>query len=440
MRVSPPFEILDVDLAHGVPAVDANLGRPALVILRYRGAVIGRAHLLPTDLPMTAAEFAAFAGRHVWWCVTELSRTGGADGTLQPERTDPVPPAPESGAALLQSLDAVLDERRTRPVTASASIVICTRHRPRELTDCLASIAAGGEAAREVIVVDNGPDPETEAAARAANARYVIEPRPGLNIARNTGLRASNADVVVFVDDDVRPEPGFVDALLRRFDRNDVGVVCGLVLPLVLETDAQVGFEYALGFGGMGFLPLSFDRGFLAGWRWGPPLWELGAGANMAVRRDMALRVGGFDERLGAGVLGGCGDDTDFWHNILASGGIVRYEPLSVVRHRHRETWSALERQAAGYAKGHVIALFAAHARGQAGGNLSRAFGFMPAWYVRRILHAPTRWMFGDPDRLLFSSLRGYFAGLRHVRLAFARQPQPRASTEAARREAHRLR
>ena len=180
---------------------------------------------------------------------------------MLPSRTEAEPLG--SKDALLERLDAVLAERRSRPITLSASIVICTRLRPADLAACLAAIEAERVAGREIVVVDNGPDAETEAVVRAAEGvRYIVEPIRGLNNARNTGLRAATGDVVVYVDDDVRPEPGWVDALLRRFDRPEVGVVCGLVLPEALETEGQIGFQYDLGFGGMGTEPIAFTRSY----------------------------------------------------------------------------------------------------------------------------------------------------------------------------------
>jgi GT2 family glycosyltransferase len=418
MRRPPaPLGILDVELADGAPVLPRRLDRPALVLLRWRGAVIGRAHLMPSDLPMTVAEAAAFAAANAGPTIAERVRLGDADDRMTP-LPRPATLHPLDAAGLLAALERALTARRSQPVTVSASIAVCTRDRPADLADCLAAIRAATGNGIETIVVDNGPGEATEQVTRATGARYVAEPRPGLNRARNAALRASERDVVVFVDDDVRPEAGFAEALLRRFDRADVAVVTALVLPLELRTGAQVGFEYELGFGGMELLPLAFDRDFLDGWRWAAPVWDIGAGATMAVRREAALRIGGFDERIGAGVLGGCGDDTEFWHNVLHHGLTIRYEPLAVVRHRHREDDAALRRQAAGYAKGHLVSLFATHARG-APGALARAFVFLPLWYARRAAALPGHAIMGHPDRLFLASLGGYLAGLRHVGLAF---------------------
>src|ERR1700678_1350665 len=99
-----------------------------------------------------------------------------------------------------------------------ASIVIPTRDRLPYLEVALASIAPQASArGAEVLVVDDsgGSDGARELAARFG-ARYRAHPRPlGLNVARNTGVEQTDGELVVFVDDDVRARPGWLDALLH---------------------------------------------------------------------------------------------------------------------------------------------------------------------------------------------------------------------------------
>lgn len=425
MRPPAPWHILDVDLAERDGPFDPGIDRPALTILRYRGAVLGRTWLLPSDLPMTAAEFAELAGQICGSPVQELVRLHTQDDVLRVQGAPMRPDALAPGADALERLDAALSARRARPVSLTASIVICTRQRPQELAACLDAIAPEIAAGREVIVIDNGPDDVTRTVAETAGARYDVEPRPGVSRAKNRGIAMAQGDVVVCVDDDVRPEPGWIEPLLRRFDAPDVGVVTGLVLPAELDTDAQIGFEHDLGFGGMGLIPLVFDSAFLRDCPGSPPLWEIGAGANMAIRREVALKVGGFDPRVGPGVAGGAGDDTEFWQSVLLNGFSIRYEPLSVVRHKHRDTLADLKRQAHGYGKGHIIGLFVSYARTGEWRDLRRVFLTLPRrYYARRLLRAPLRWLKGDPDRLLWSSLRGYFSAFGHIGMAFS-NPAP---------------
>ena len=118
-------------------------------------------------------------------------------------------------------------------MTVACSVVIATAHRPERLRACLAALAAdppppGG---REVLVVDNAPDRETELVATAAGARWLPEPRPGKSHALNAGVGEAVGDVVLFLDDDVVVRPGWSAALAAAATRPGVGVAGARLLP-----------------------------------------------------------------------------------------------------------------------------------------------------------------------------------------------------------------
>ena len=97
-----------------------------------------------------------------------------------------------------------------------AAVVIPTQRRAPYLEVALASIVPQARAAEaEVLVVDDGPDEATRAAAERHGARYLRHDAPrGLNAARNAALQATDAPLVCFVDDDVEVRPGWLAALL----------------------------------------------------------------------------------------------------------------------------------------------------------------------------------------------------------------------------------
>jgi starch synthase len=70
-----------------------------------------------------------------------------------------------------------------------------------------------------------------------------------------------------------------------------------------------------------------------------------GAGANLSVRRDVALRLGGFDEALDTGPPLPGGGDLDMLHRVVRHGYPLVYEPRAVVFHRHRRDAEGLRRQ-----------------------------------------------------------------------------------------------
>ena len=125
-----------------------------------------------------------------------------------------------------------------RQTAARSSVVICTRDRAEELSRCPRFPAGAEPRAGSGLVVDNASrdDGRTRVAALAAGADYVREDRPGLDIARNRGVRAATGDIVAFTDDDVRLHPRWLERLTAAFDADRILAVTGLALPAELET------------------------------------------------------------------------------------------------------------------------------------------------------------------------------------------------------------
>jgi glycosyltransferase involved in cell wall biosynthesis len=76
----------------------------------------------------------------------------------------------------------------------SASVVICTRDRPKNLERGLALFRLRSVQPAEIIVVDNASNgPQSRDVALAAGAIYVRGDRPGLDIARNSGAKRAGS-------------------------------------------------------------------------------------------------------------------------------------------------------------------------------------------------------------------------------------------------------
>ncbi|MBI1877416.1 MAG: glycosyltransferase family 2 protein, partial [Chloroflexi bacterium] len=83
------------------------------------------------------------------------------------------------------------------------TIAICTRNRSSQLQCCLASLQPQVEGQCEILVVDSAPtDSTTQLVTTAAGERYIATSRPGLNVARNLGLRTARGEIIAFIDDD----------------------------------------------------------------------------------------------------------------------------------------------------------------------------------------------------------------------------------------------
>lgn len=101
------------------------------------------------------------------------------------------------------------------------SVVVPHLNQPESLAACLASLADQSidSAFYEVIVVDNGSSrvPQ-EAALPYPNMRIISEPQPGPGPARNTGVRAARAELLIFMDADCRADRNWLATALRELN------------------------------------------------------------------------------------------------------------------------------------------------------------------------------------------------------------------------------
>lgn len=228
------------------------------------------------------------------------------------------------------------------------TVAICTRKRPDDLrTALLAATSTVG--VDRVLVVDNDADGSAgPVAAEFPMVDYVIEPRPGLDRARNRALAECTTELLGFCDDDARLDPHWAGQVRRVFgDDPEAAAVTGLVLPAQLDHEAQDLFERTGGFR-RGF---ERKRGVAqltpTGWRSNGMLGigDYGVGTNMTFRCSVFDRVGRFDEALDAGTIVGGAGDLDMLFRVAMDGNAIVYEPSAIIWHRHRETSRALGRQ-----------------------------------------------------------------------------------------------
>lgn len=245
------------------------------------------------------------------------------------------------------------------------SVVVCTRDRPEQIRKCLSRLAGQKYPRFEVVVVDNAPTSDAlrtvveSQAGEGAEFRYCVEQRPGLSWARNAGIAAAASDIIAFLDDDDEPDEYWLAGVADGFAKGErVGCVSGIVLPARLDNAVENLFEEVGGHSkGRGFVRETFAKS-------GPqsPLWPLppfGVGANMAFRRAVLDRIGGFDVALGAGTPTGGGEDTLAITLVMLCGYEVAYEPVALMWHHHRQDIASLNKQLHGYSVG-LTAFYAA--------------------------------------------------------------------------------
>lgn len=175
----------------------------------------------------------------------------------------------------------------------------------------------------ELLVVENACTDGTPAFVDSAklpnmDCRPLHEPRKGQVRARNLGLSAARGEIIVFTDDDVRPQPDWLEQICRRMKEDHCDALIGAVrLAPHLERPWMTRRLRAY---------LSVTEGLEDGW-----LTEA-IGANMAFHRGVLERVPRFDEELGPGALG-FGDDSLFSWQLEKAGFRLGRAPKAMVEH-----------------------------------------------------------------------------------------------------------
>ncbi len=347
-KMFQPRQVLDVELSKPLPTLHSQGQRysEALLLVRLHGYPIAQ---VMVSLPLSSEELAAELWQHLEPSInTFLKRHGLAAATSlsDPQLTD-------LGLSLAAQREAL---RERAPFI---SVVICSRDRAESLERCLESVIALDYPNYEIILVDNAPS--SDATKRVAEKfreagvalRYVLEPIPGVSVARNTALSYVNGDIVACIDDDELADPLWLLELAQAFERDEnITAVAGVIVPAELETQAQVWFEEFGGHSkGRGFTPDIFN--ISTHYKQSPlfPAPPFGTGANMAFKTK-AIQDIGFDTTLGAGTPSQGGEDTAVFFDVLMAGQTVVYQPSAITRHYHRRDVAGLRKQLYGYGLG----------------------------------------------------------------------------------------
>ncbi len=214
------------------------------------------------------------------------------------------------------------------------SIIIPTYNRSRVLLQALKSLQEQTLETFELLVVDNAADPEIKSMVAEFNqtarvpVNYVPEPQLGLHNARHAGARAAKGDVLVFTDDDATFDTVWLQAYADAFTKHPEMVAAGgPVRPIWEAPPPQWLLDY------MGdskiFNTLSLmepygefrldSQGFFFG-------------VNMAIRRDVLFKVGGFNPESFGDIWLGDGEsglNRKLWKDNL----LVGYVPTAMVHH-----------------------------------------------------------------------------------------------------------
>ena len=203
------------------------------------------------------------------------------------------------------------------PKSRGLSVAVCTSRTP--VAGCLEALREQVAPARLVVVASGGGEGD------------LVEPRPGLSHARNRALawaEEAGAEALAFVDDDAIVEPGWYEALARRWDEAPPEVACigGPIRPL-FAVDPPGWYSDRIA-----HVLTLLDRGPEV--RDLDPRVEAVYGANVSFRVEPLVRVGGFDPALGhSGARVFFGEEDEAQRALARLGLRTRYVPDAAVRH-----------------------------------------------------------------------------------------------------------
>ena len=217
------------------------------------------------------------------------------------------------------------------------SVVVCSYNAERTMEACLASLEKLNYPDYEVIVVNDGSTDRTlEIAQRFPYCRIISQPNKGLSAARNVGAEASTGEIVAYTDSDCVADPDWLAYLVAKMESAQLMACGGPNFPP--PEDSLVPAAVAVSPGGPTHVLLSDDVA------------EHIAGCNMAFRRDVLLRMGGFDP-----IYRAAGDDVDICWRFQDAGYTIGFSPAAVVWHFRRNTVKAYIGQQRGYGKAEAL-------------------------------------------------------------------------------------
>ncbi|NQV07833.1 glycosyltransferase, partial [bacterium] len=221
----------------------------------------------------------------------------------------------------------------------SVSVVVCayTADRWDQMVASVESVLDQSMPPKDtILVIDHNP--ELLAAARSRfPAMHVIanDGQQGLSDARNTGVSASNGEVVAFLDDDATADPAWLERLTGAFDD-----------PKVIAAGGKADPEWEMG--KPSWFPEEFNWVVGCTYRGhrdaaGPVRNVIGC--NMAFRREVIDTAGGFKASLGrVGTRPVGGEETELSIRAASAfpGSVVWFDPEALISHfvpASRRTW-----------------------------------------------------------------------------------------------------
>ncbi len=222
---------------------------------------------------------------------------------------------------------------------AELSIVIPTYGRDDVLCETLEMLFSQHQRALEIIVVDQSPSHTANTAGRLSRWQaigaisWIQLETPSITGAMNRGVLDARGDIILFLDDDIVPQPDLVAAHRINYTQDhEVWAVVGQVIQPG-QSEEDLTFDGPRN-GLNAYLDFPFNTVK-------PCLVANVMAGNLSVRKHRFLETGGFDENFTPPVA--FRFETEFARRIIRKGGKIRFCPEASIRHlqcRHGGTRS----------------------------------------------------------------------------------------------------
>lgn len=216
------------------------------------------------------------------------------------------------------------------------AVVIPTHGRPEILARTLDALGEQSVRGFEVVVVVDGADQPTPS---RPDVRTVVQDHAGPGVARNLGARTTDRPLVLFLGDDMVPDPTLVEHHLRAHEEHPEDQVAVL--------------------GHVEWHPEARGGRILRWLDWSRSQFDFGADAdgvagfgrfvscNVSLKRPFLLDAGGFDPEFSYYF-----EDLELAYRLDEQGMVLRYEPRAVARHLHHYDLESITRRFEGIAEG----------------------------------------------------------------------------------------
>jgi GT2 family glycosyltransferase len=222
-----------------------------------------------------------------------------------------------------------------------AAIIILTLNQKERTLKCLSKLNADADYPVDIVLWDNGSSDGTAQAVKDAFPQVLVHHHPsnlgvasGRNAAADLAVQIFNPSHLLFLDNDMLVEPGFVGALLEPFDGdNKLGQAQAKLLFMSEKERLNDGGGARIDFVFWRIKPVGFgelDRG-----QYDTPKRCISCGGAMMVRSDVFQELGGFDS-----VFDPFGpEDLDFSLRLQKAGYTALYVPRAVAYHAVSHTF-----------------------------------------------------------------------------------------------------